>query len=787
MGRVAPNAQGQRKGDFLAGKYLLGDCLGIGGMGEVYRATNVSLGREVAIKVLSREYVNIEDDVLRFLREARAAAAVRHPNVVDVFDVARDEDGTPFIVQELLSGQDLEQYVKSTGGKLTALEALEIMVPVADAVGAAHARDVVHRDLKPANIFLSRDGNRITPKVLDFGACLFPTLGGLSAKEVGLLIGTPHYMAPEQIVNRKDVDARSDVWALGIILYELVVGETPFEAESLKAVLDLVKRRPVPPLARVVPGAPTGLAEVVLQCTDRDPARRFQNARALKERMEAVRDAIRGDVAERAAGRVDTQPDESEAANASARTPASSKKGAPTANAAPSRDGERSPPPTSTVTTAARSRLLTLNSPESDRPPAPSSGPASSGAAAPGLPLVVAAPSTLVSARARPARPDPRAEVPSVPSGALPAAAPAFADLAMLEPLPMPAPIEPARASATNGSARPPAPSFSDPFSDPFASDPGDGNFELAATPRSQHPSSPPISSMPPVLDPRGLAPRSPSIAPNPAPTLASMGARPADLPMPAPPVPMPAPPPPLRERSSPRLDDDSARARSSPPAAFEPSRPLPMPPPPAAAASPSASLSRAAVGTSPSRATYASDWSSGQNAFFGAAIVVPALAAFAAAMLVGGVARPLGHALRGESTVASGVLAVVVLVIAAALCAKSVAGTRERSLFVATGAAVLFGMVMIIVTFSASEAAELGVPPTAAALAPFIGPIAPVAVAFSAIRRARASWLDESERRDAIVYTVLGVVMVFLTLILSPIGVVRAPASFGGSPRTSG
>src|SRR5215813_3200125 len=107
VGRDA-SEPGQRSGDFLAGKYLLEECLGIGGMGEVYRATNVSLGRKVAIKVLSAEYVHIEDDVLRFLREARAAAAVRHANVVDVLDVARDDDGTPFIVQELLSGEDLE-------------------------------------------------------------------------------------------------------------------------------------------------------------------------------------------------------------------------------------------------------------------------------------------------------------------------------------------------------------------------------------------------------------------------------------------------------------------------------------------------------------------------------------------------------------------------------------------------------------------------------------------------------------------------------------------------------
>ncbi|HEY8079551.1 MAG TPA: serine/threonine-protein kinase, partial [Labilithrix sp.] len=168
--------QGSRKGDFLGGKYLLGDCLGIGGMGEVYRAQNVSLGRQVAIKILSAEFVKNEDDEKRFLREARAAAAVRHPHVVDVLDVARDDDGTPFIVQELLSGQDLEQHLQAMGGRMTPLEVLEVMIPVADAVGAAHRQGVVHRDLKPANIFLARDGMRIVPKVLDFGAALYKTV-----------------------------------------------------------------------------------------------------------------------------------------------------------------------------------------------------------------------------------------------------------------------------------------------------------------------------------------------------------------------------------------------------------------------------------------------------------------------------------------------------------------------------------------------------------------------------------------------------------------------------------
>jgi len=293
LGREATK-QGKRKGDFLAGKYLLEDCLGVGGMGEVYRATNVSLGRKVAIKLLSSEYVHIEDDVMRFLREARAAAAVTHANVVDVFDVSRDDDGTPFIVQELLTGEDLEKYLKGRGGTLSADETLEIMIPVADAVAAAHAQKVVHRDLKPANIFLARVGSKIVPKVLDFGACLFPTIAERSAKEARMLIGTPHYMAPEQILSKSEVDARSDVWALGVILYEMMVGETPFEAETANAVLNKVKTNPVPPLRERAKNAPLIVEQLVAKCTERDRLKRFENGAAVRDALEAVRVKLRG-------------------------------------------------------------------------------------------------------------------------------------------------------------------------------------------------------------------------------------------------------------------------------------------------------------------------------------------------------------------------------------------------------------------------------------------------------------------------------------------------------------
>jgi serine/threonine-protein kinase len=263
-------------------------------MGEVYRATNVSLGRKVAIKLLSAEFVKNDDDVNRFLREARAAAAVRHSNVVDVLDVSRDEDGTPFIVQELLAGEDLESYLKSRRGRVGADEAMELMIPVSDAVSAAHAQNVVHRDLKPANIFLARDRNKIVPKVLDFGAALFPTIAERSAKEARMLIGTPHYMAPEQIVDKSAVDARSDVWALGVILYEMLVGETPFEAETASAVLNKVKTVNIPPLRTRAKEVPVELEQIIAKCTNRDRAARYADASGVRDALEALRKKRKG-------------------------------------------------------------------------------------------------------------------------------------------------------------------------------------------------------------------------------------------------------------------------------------------------------------------------------------------------------------------------------------------------------------------------------------------------------------------------------------------------------------
>ncbi len=710
MGQRAAARQGRRQGDFLAGKYLLEECLGVGGMGEVYRATNVSLGRKVAIKVLSPEYVHIEEDVLRFLREARAAAAVRHSNVVDVLDVARDDDGTPFIVQELLAGEDLERYLRSRNGRLSFDEALEIMIPVADAVAAAHAQNVVHRDLKPANIFLARERNKITPKVLDFGACLFPTIAERSAKEVRMLIGTPHYMAPEQIVSKQDVDTRSDVWALGIILYEMIVGETPFEAETANDVLALVKKRDVPPLRQYVKDAPRELEELIARCTKRDRLARFRDAGAVHENMLEVRRRMRGGPV---SSRMDTLTElPAQRAPLEENAPPASSKDVP-------RSAPRPPKPPSLDQAEPRFRIPSL-----DRMDAPVSKSKRAGL------LTLSSPDSLPPASLDALDLDIPPPAVDHSTAALPTSASAERPIA----------AGPPRGGARSGLVDPSGIRQLEP--EESGSSP---SLDLAARPSSWPPaprgsSGPPrtasVSSMPPVLDPRRV-PNAPS-------------------PIPAAPLPRE-----VRE-SAPSLTGERAPSGSATAAGARPRPPAVIA---AAAAAPRAERAAPAA------------WSTAEAVKFVASIALPAIGAFTAVLAIPALGSPIGRALRGDSMFASGVLTVVALVCAAALCARSLLGERSRALHVAAGGGLLFGIVMIIVTFAASEAAALGVPSSMGGLSSVVAPIAPMALGLGALARARASWVDPYSRGEAVRFAALASAMLFLMLALSPVGVVRTPS----------
>jgi serine/threonine protein kinase len=765
VGGHAAAKEGERKGDFLGGKYLLEDCLGIGGMGEVYRAQNVSLGRKVAIKLLNKEHTGNEDDVMRFLREARAAAAIRHPNVVDVFDVARDDDGTPFIVQELLSGQDLEQYLGASDGRLPASEALEIMIPVADAIAAAHKQNVVHRDLKPANIFLAREGDKIIPKVLDFGACLYQTVGALSAKEQRMLIGTPHYMAPEQITTAMDVDRRADVWAMGVILYELLVGETPFEAADANSVLKLVRTRSVQRLRKMAPAAPESLEEIVTCCLDRDRKKRFADASVVREELEKVRRELRG----KRRQRVDTEPELASAAKLEPKIPESKRLGAvvlakkkqESSPAIDERVASRNDPrsdesvsePSSqripslvlkagkSATKRRGSSLLTLSSPDDAVSWGDADPPQSVS-----RPIEAAKPRTAADVirdaeRAGGSLDLPDADVPPPSKRAAPPRRDAGPPTLGLSP-PAERSADPAPASRSPEAGAPRDIDLEE-TDDPALDLDLDLDLE---PPNSRRATASGQSSIPPVLDPRVANRSSRSDRPEP---MRADG--------------------PSSQRSPESSNKDKLRTSGTTPRESALTPPLtPM----RTARTPTVAVSSDASPPWPPKAKLA----------FAAAIIAPAVVAFFVLRFAPMVLAPIGHAMRGDSPLASGVLAVITLVAAAALAARSLGSSRSTGMAIATVGAVLLGIVMIIVTFSASETAELGIPPPAGGIVPFIAPIIPLGLGLASLRRASSAWLSRYERGEAIRFVVITSFMLFAMLELGPLGAVRAATSNAAS-----
>ncbi|HEY6462948.1 MAG TPA: serine/threonine-protein kinase, partial [Polyangiaceae bacterium] len=228
----------------VVGSYRLERLLGEGGMGTVWAASHRANGNAVALKLLRESDATNPVRRKRLLREARAASAVTHPNVVRVHEVFEDDEGTPVIAMELLSGQTLAQLLAQEGALSLGVTAT-LIAPVVSAVGTAHAARITHRDLKPDNIFLVGESARAVPIVLDFGiARLHGTgpdaLASAALTTTGAVMGTPHYMAPEQIFGEHDVDHRADVWALGVILYECLAGRRPLPGANIGQVLKVI-------------------------------------------------------------------------------------------------------------------------------------------------------------------------------------------------------------------------------------------------------------------------------------------------------------------------------------------------------------------------------------------------------------------------------------------------------------------------------------------------------------------------------------------------------------------
>jgi serine/threonine-protein kinase len=249
--------------DVLDGKFRIERILGQGGMGAVYVAEEIELGRQVAIKVLLPEAAANPEAVARFEREGRAAAALQSDHVTRIFGVGRLSNGAPYIVMELLDGNDLADTLAQRG-PLPVNEVVHVIIDTCDALAEAHARRIVHRDLKPANLFFAKRANgSVTVKVLAFG--ISKTTGAADATQsLGLtgtsaMIGTPFYMSPEQIRGSRDVDGRTDIWALGVTMYELLVGSLPFTGAALADLCVAVILNPHPSITAQRPDVPPAL------------------------------------------------------------------------------------------------------------------------------------------------------------------------------------------------------------------------------------------------------------------------------------------------------------------------------------------------------------------------------------------------------------------------------------------------------------------------------------------------------------------------------------------------
>jgi serine/threonine protein kinase len=270
----------------VAGRFRLNHPIGRGGMGSVWHATHLGLDVPCAVKFIEGEYAAVADAQARFEREAKAAAALRSPHVVQILDHGVCE-GTPYIAMELLDGEDLGKRLQRVG-RLSPRDAFAVISQVCRALTKAHGLGIVHRDLKPDNIFLVRDDDREIAKVLDFGIAKrdHNAIGGSSTK-TGAMLGTPYYMSPEQAQGTRSIDFRSDLWSLAVIVYQCVTGVLPFESEALGDLLVKIIVNPLPVPSRCA-DVPHGFDAWWSKAASRDPAGRFQSAKEFADSLGLV-------------------------------------------------------------------------------------------------------------------------------------------------------------------------------------------------------------------------------------------------------------------------------------------------------------------------------------------------------------------------------------------------------------------------------------------------------------------------------------------------------------------
>jgi serine/threonine protein kinase len=277
--------------------YHITTTIGIGGMGEVYRAEDTKLGRRVALKILPAKMAESPERLARFQREAKLIASLNHPNIVTLYSV-EEADGVHFLTMELIEGEDLERLLTEDG--LPLARVFEIAIPLADALVAAHERGIVHRDLKPANVMVTTDG-RI--KVLDFGLAKLglessdPSDDGIETALAhesetltsdGTIMGTAPYMSPEQL-EAQSVDHRADIFSFGVLLYEMAAGRRPFEGPSSIALASSILRDEPPPITDIKTTLPRHFGRIIETCLEKDPELRYQSAKDLRNALQSLR------------------------------------------------------------------------------------------------------------------------------------------------------------------------------------------------------------------------------------------------------------------------------------------------------------------------------------------------------------------------------------------------------------------------------------------------------------------------------------------------------------------
>lgn len=277
-------------GDIIDGKYRIVRLLGEGGMGAVYEGENTRIHRKVAIKVLHSAVAQTGEAVARFEREAQAAGRIGSEHIVEVLDLGNLPSGDRYMVMEYMDGDALSTRIRDRV-RLTAGESYPIMQQLLEALAAAHGAGIVHRDLKPDNVYLlkSRGGKADFVKLLDFGISKFNQLSGdsgFSMTRTGAVMGTPYYMAPEQAKGSREVDHRVDLYAAGVILYEAITGEVPFNADTFNELLFKIVLEAARPVEQVVPGLDPTFAAIVNKSMAREPSARFQSAREFQQTLD---------------------------------------------------------------------------------------------------------------------------------------------------------------------------------------------------------------------------------------------------------------------------------------------------------------------------------------------------------------------------------------------------------------------------------------------------------------------------------------------------------------------